>query len=140
MADPIDLSMVVSSALPATFTFLYQRLDDLMTPLANPEMREEGKYDPWRTRSTCRWLSAVRCLRRLRFSTSGWRLSSLGTDPVRVWLNQRQRPRFLLWWWANWNCRCALMKSTFRRDLLNSGRTHWALRTTRSEERRVGKE
>ena len=31
MADPTDLSMVVSSALPATFTFLYQRLDALLS-------------------------------------------------------------------------------------------------------------
>lgn len=30
MADPIDLSMVVSSALPATFTFLYERLGALL--------------------------------------------------------------------------------------------------------------
>ena len=31
VADPIDLSMVVSSALPATFTFLYQRLDAVLS-------------------------------------------------------------------------------------------------------------
>ena len=31
MADQIDLSMVVSSALPATFTFLYQRLEALLS-------------------------------------------------------------------------------------------------------------
>ena len=31
MADPIDLSMVVNSALPATFTFLYQRLEALLS-------------------------------------------------------------------------------------------------------------
>ena len=31
MADPIDLSMVVSSALPSTFAFLYQRLDALLS-------------------------------------------------------------------------------------------------------------
>jgi hypothetical protein len=31
MADPIDLSMVVSGALPATFTFLYQRLEALLS-------------------------------------------------------------------------------------------------------------
>jgi hypothetical protein len=31
VADPIDLSMVVSSALPATFTFLYQRLEALLS-------------------------------------------------------------------------------------------------------------
>jgi hypothetical protein len=29
--DPIDLSMVVSSALPSTFTFLYQRLEALLS-------------------------------------------------------------------------------------------------------------
>jgi hypothetical protein len=31
VADPSGLSMVVSSALPATFTFLYQRLDALLS-------------------------------------------------------------------------------------------------------------
>jgi hypothetical protein len=31
VADPIDLSMVVSSALPSTFAFLYQRLDALLS-------------------------------------------------------------------------------------------------------------
>jgi hypothetical protein len=31
MADPVDLSKIVSSALPATFTFLYQRLDVLLS-------------------------------------------------------------------------------------------------------------
>jgi hypothetical protein len=31
MADPSGLSMVLSSALPATFTFLYQRLDVLLS-------------------------------------------------------------------------------------------------------------
>lgn len=31
MADPSELSMVVGSALPATFTFLYQRLDALLS-------------------------------------------------------------------------------------------------------------
>ena len=31
MADPIGLSMVVSSALPATFAFLYQHLDVLLS-------------------------------------------------------------------------------------------------------------
>ena len=31
MADPIDLSMVVSSALPSTFAFLYQRLEALLS-------------------------------------------------------------------------------------------------------------
>jgi hypothetical protein len=31
VADPGGLSMVVSSALPATFTFLYQRLDALLS-------------------------------------------------------------------------------------------------------------
>lgn len=31
MTDPSGLSMVVSSALPATFTFLYQRLDALLS-------------------------------------------------------------------------------------------------------------
>jgi hypothetical protein len=41
MADPIDLSMVVSSALPATFTFLYQRLDALLS---------RHRADPGKTR------------------------------------------------------------------------------------------
>lgn len=41
MADPIDLSMVVSSALPATFTFLYQRLDALLSRhRAEPSMTQ----------------------------------------------------------------------------------------------------
>jgi hypothetical protein len=31
MADPSELSMVLNSALPATFTFLYQRLDALLS-------------------------------------------------------------------------------------------------------------
>jgi hypothetical protein len=31
VADPVDLSMIVSSALPATFTFLYQRLEALLS-------------------------------------------------------------------------------------------------------------
>jgi hypothetical protein len=47
MADPIDLSMVVSSALPATFTFLYQRLQALLSrrraepSIAQPEATPE---------------------------------------------------------------------------------------------------
>jgi hypothetical protein len=31
MADPVDMSTIVSGALPATFTFLYQRLDALLS-------------------------------------------------------------------------------------------------------------
>ncbi|WP_330288704.1 hypothetical protein [Streptomyces sp. NBC_00576] len=47
MSDAVDLSMVASSALPATFTFLYQRLDALLSrhrsgrppePEASPEV------------------------------------------------------------------------------------------------------
>jgi len=47
VTDPIDLSMVVSSALPATFTFLYQRLEALLSRhradpgIAQPEAAPE---------------------------------------------------------------------------------------------------
>lgn len=35
MPDPVDLSMVVSSALPATFTFLYHRLEAVLSRREN---------------------------------------------------------------------------------------------------------
>ncbi|WP_031184159.1 hypothetical protein [Streptomyces seoulensis] len=50
MSDAMDLSMIAGSALPATFTFLYQRLDDVLSrwrsnrttePLRTPEVPAE---------------------------------------------------------------------------------------------------
>ncbi|MEV6821471.1 hypothetical protein AB0M72_22235 [Nocardiopsis dassonvillei] len=45
MVDPVGLSMVLSSALPATFTFLYQRLDDLLSRYRESQAEAETEVE-----------------------------------------------------------------------------------------------